>query len=580
MKRLRLILGILLLILLLVAIGGALFVNDLTRGMLPQLDGEARLPGLSAEVTVKRDAWGVPHIYASSASDLFAAQGYIQAQDRWWQMEFARATGDGRLQELTGKNADLMGSDVFIRTIGWRRAAERDLRETYDAETLAMLEAFTSGVNAYISGKSGGDLALEYGVLGLTGVNIPVKPWTVGDTVVWQKVMAWDLSDKLADRTRQQMVDDLGVDAQRAYEPPYPYDSKPTILQAADLPPMQPSLLGATALGVPAQTVAATGETSLTFAGGMLPGAAFAFGQGEGIGSNNWVVSGALSETGMPLLANDPHLGIQLPSVWYEVGLHCRPVSAACPYDVQGFAFAPFPGVVIGHNDRIAWGFTNVGPDVMDLYRIKVNPQDDLQYEWDSQWRDMTAFTEKIYFGDAPDPVTIIVRETHLGPIITDNALNADGLPMGVNNENPLALRWSALDPSQVLRALLLLNRAQNWDDFREALSYFDAPSQNIIYADVDGNIGYQTPGLIPVRAASNSGLLLLDGTAPSDEWRGYIPYDLLPRVYNPESGFIHSANQALVPLEYYDWLKSQLSEQFGEDINPMIGQDWDYGYR
>lgn len=576
MRVLRNILLALLLLIVIVLIAGFVLFNDLTRGPLPKIDGEVRVPGLEDTATIRRDEWGVAHIYASSMHDLLFAQGYVQAQDRWWQMEFFRATGDGRLQELTGRNDDLMGNDAFIRTIGWRQAAERDIAEIFTDEDKSRLQAFTDGVNAYINGKDGGDLALDYSLLGVNGVTIPVRPWTMGDTVVWQKVMAWDLSNSMYDINRAGLIDELGEDLYEGIEPPYPFDRNPTIVHPDNAEPTEASL----ASSGQTESVAGFADADLTFAGNLTAGMRFAFGQGEGLGSNNWVVSGDLTESGKPLLANDPHLGIQMPSIWYEIGLHCRPRTDTCPMDVQGFTFGAFPGVVIGHNDRIAWGFTNVAPDVMDLYALKVNPDNPLQYEWDGEWRDMTVRDEVIRFGDSDETVTIQVRETHLGPVINDNRLGDDGLPGGFNAENPMALRWAALDPTRTVMAIFGLNTAQNWEEFRTAASDFHAPSQNLVYADIDGNIGYQTPGLIPIRPASVSGLVPVDGSISENEWLGYIPFDLLPRVLNPEHGYIHSANEALVPLEYYDWLAEQLADEYGEDINVVINTDWDDGYR
>jgi penicillin G amidase len=575
MKILRTILLVLLLVIVLVAVGGVVLFNDLTRGPLPQISGDLRVEGLQDTVEIKRDEWGVPYIYASNMHDLFFAQGYTQAQDRWWQMEFFRATGDGRIQELTGENDDLMGTDIFIRTIGWRRAAERDVAEKYDEETLTLLQAFADGVNAYLRGKSGGDLSLDYSLLGVNGVNIPIREWTVVDSVVWQKVMSWDLSNRMGDIRRAENLETVGEDLYAAYEPAYPFDRMQTIVTRDVLPLTEESLGGSASL--PLENIAVV---STALAGNIQPGTRFAFGQGDGLGSNNWVVSGAMTESGKPLLANDPHLGVRMPSIWYEIGLFCRPVSAECPYNARGFTFAPFPGIVIGHNDRVAWGFTNVGPDVMDVYKIKVNPEDPTQYEWDSQWRDMTIHQETIRFGDSDKTITVAVRETHLGPIINDNELDENGQPTGFNNEDPMVLRWTALDPSQTITAIFRLNTAQNWETFRAAASLFDAPSQNLVYADVDGNIGYQTPGLIPVRPAGVSGLLPVEATDDSALWLGYIPFDLLPRVYNPESGYIHSANEALVPPEYYDWLAEQLADEYGADANYTISTDWDPGYR
>ncbi len=583
MKILRIVLLGLVLLVAVVLLGGFLLFNDWTRGPLPQHSGEisislptgaqsATSAGLTDTVEVIRDAWGIPHIYAKNAHDLFFAQGYTQAQDRWWQMEFWRHIGSGAIQELTGANASVMRQDVFIRTVGWRRAAEKEVA-TYSAEVLAPLQAFADGVNAYILNRSAGDLALEYNILGLTGVTIPIQPWSPVDTVVWAKVMAWDLSgNRDEELIRSELYDTLGPDLTDVVFPPYPYDSRPTIVTAADLPVSEATLTA------PDNSAGLTGVNT-TLAGGLTPRDTL-FAGDRSFGSNNWVVSGELTASGRPLLADDPHLGIQMPSIWYEIGLHCQPVSEACPFDVRGFALSAAPGVIIGHNDRIAWGVTNVGPDTQDLYRLKVNPDNPLQYEWNGAWRDMTEVEETITFGDGGPPVTIRVRETHLGPIVNDNQISDDGSIGGYNNDDPMAFRWTALDPGTLFQSVLLLNQAQNWEDFREALRYWDVPSQNFVYADVDGNIGYQTPGRIPIRAAGHTGLLPVDGTTDQYEWKGFIPYDDLPRVLNPEAGFIHSANEAVVPPEYYEQLRDKLADEFGADSSYFISRYWDYGYR
>ncbi|MCC6613728.1 MAG: penicillin acylase family protein [Anaerolineae bacterium] len=571
----RRILLILLVIVLLLVIGVGAFALDLTRGPLPQTNGELRAPGLRDRVEIIRDANGVPHIYASNMADLFFAQGFTQAQDRWWQMEFFRHTGNGQIQQLTGRTESLMGTDIFIRTVGWRRAAEREVAN-YDDETMAHMQEFANGVNAYILHRESGDLAFEYGLLGLTGVNIPIEPWTPVDTLVWAKVMQWDLGGNYdTEEYRQQFLDTLGQDMFNDFFPGWPFGDKPTIVREEDLP-----LTAESASAGKQMTVSASendSEAQIVAAGGVPLGMRFILGEGEGIGSNNWVVSGSRTASGRPLLANDPHLGIQMPSIWYEIGLHCQPVSDDCPLDVTGFAFAPSPAVIIGHNANIAWGVTNVGPDTQDLYRIQVNPDNDLQYRWNGEWRDMTVYDETINFGDGAEPVTIRVRETHLGPIINDNSYDREtGEISGFNNDNPLALRWTSLDPGTLFEAVIHIDQASNWEEFRDALRLWDSPSQNFVYADVEGNIGYQTPGNMPIRAEGESGLVPTDCAEDACAWQGFIPFDDLPRIFNPERGYIATANQALVPLEYYD----QVAGELGEGPNYVISQEWAVGYR
>lgn len=557
-----------------IAVGG-FFVFQWTRGPLPTHEGRLVIDGLNAEVTIIRDENGVPHIYASNIADLRFAQGYVQAQDRWWQMEFWRHTGAGRIQELTGYSDSVMGTDVFIRVAGWQASAERDIA-AMDAETLAQLEDFSAGVNAYINSRPVSELAFEYNVLGVTGVTFDVAPWTPLDTMVWTKAMAWDLSGSHRGReiNNSALLEALGQAVFDDYHPPYPYDQHTTIIQLEDLPeagPFEPIPLDADTAGI--------SGINTQFAGNFDDGVLF--GMGEGIGSNNWVVSGALTESGMPLLADDPHLSIQAPSIWYEVGLHCQPVTDACPVNVRGFTFASSLGVIIGHNDTIAWGVTNVGWDVLDLYQLEINPDNDLQYRWNGEWRDITVREEIIRFGDGTEPVTLNVRETHLGPIINDYQRDEiTGELLGYNNENPLAMRWTAYETGTIIQSILELNQASNWDEFRAALQYWDIPSQNVVYADVEGNIGIQIPGRVPVRVDGHTGRFPVDGTTDAYEWLGYVPYEYLPSVLNPERGYIASANQALVPLEYYSYLQSELSDEFGENANFVFHYDWARGWR
>jgi len=575
MKIVRIVLLVVLAVVVIVVLGGFVVYSNWTRSPLPQEDGELSVPGLNDRVEILRDQWGIPHIYAGTTHDLFFAQGYSQAQDRWWQMEFFRHIPAGRLSELIGRENGLEADRLF-RSYGFREVVERELSDTYDAQMVAVLQAFADGVNAYITNRAPGDLALEYNVLGLTGIHIQVEPWTPADTLMWGKFMAWNLSEN-ADRelTRSRVIEALGEAMTDQWAPPWPFGEKPTILQPEDLPISDSSLT--TQSQREASLIDA--DTTMNKVNAVL--AQWGFTRGADIGSNNWVAAGSMTQSGKPLLANDPHLGIQMPSIWYEIGLHCQPVSDACPYNVTGFTFSPAPGIVIGHNDHIAWGFTNVGADVQDYYLIHVNPDNPLQYEWNGDWRDMTIREETIQFGDGKPPVTLQIRVTHLGPIMNDYRIDEDTGEMGgYNNDDPMALRWTALEPGAVFRAILDLDRAANWQDFRSALQYFDVPSQNAVYADLEGNIGYQTPGHIPIRAAGHSGLVPIAGWTDEYEWKGYIPFDDLPRTLNPARGYIATANQAVVPLEYYDQLRVELGSQFGDDSNYVISQEWAWGYR
>jgi penicillin amidase len=517
------------------------------RAPYPQTNGTAKLAGLSANVTVIRDKFGVPHIYADTPTDLFRAQGYVHAQDRFYQMEFWRRIGMGRLSELLGKAS--LEQDKFIRTIGWGRVATEEAAKL-SGEIKDALEAYASGVNAYAGNRSAGELSVELRILGLIGRNWKFEAWEPKHTLAWAKVMAWDLrGDSMSNELLRTALTEKGGDALRnALLPAYPNDM-PVIVGDATPNNAAYDLFAQNA------THALTAMPELMEAIAQLDELVGSTQTRNEIGSNNWVISGARSVTGKPLLADDPHLGIQMPSIWYQVGLHCRTVSAACPYDVVGASFAGAPGVIIGHNQRIAWGVTNLGPDVQDLFIEKPNPANANEFEFMGKYEPAKIVEETINVaGDAP--VTLKVQITRHGPIM--NAVN-DSL----KNTPPTALRWTALEPTEVFRSILELNKAQNWQEFRNALKYWAAPSQNFVYADVDGNIGYQAPGNIPMRT-KGTGFMPVPGWTGEYEWKGYIPFDELPSVFNPKEGFVATANNAVVDSKYPHHLST----------------DWDSGYR
>ena len=571
-KAVRIILLVLLVLVVVVLAGGYIVFHNITRSPLPIHDGEMVVDGLHDRVEIFRDKWGVPHIYAKNTYDVYFAQGYTQAQDRWWQMEFFRHVASGTIEEITGKNTELLASDIIIRNYGWRRLAEQEVN-ALDSETLAVLQAFADGVNAYILRRDSGDLALEYGILKLTGIDVEVKPWTPVDTLIFSKLLAWQMGPQgNMEEPRSRLYDSIGQEMTEQWLTPlWPYSDIPTILRLEDLY-AQDSTNSSQYVDI-----SQVSDMDTPVAGITCPNAITGMTTNQGIGSNSWVVGGNMTESGMPLLANDPHLGLQMPSIWYEIGLHCHPSGGDAPLDVVGFAFPSAPGIIIGHNQSIAWGFTNVNPDVYDFYRIRVNPENPLQYEWNGQWRDMTVYPETIRFGDGEEPITIQVRSTHLGPIINDNQLDEETDEiLGLNNEDPMAMRWTALESSTIVTAILKLNKATNWQEFRDALAHWDAPSQNIVYADTEGNIGYQMPGRIPIRSANHTGLLPVPGWTDEFEWQGFVPYEQLPSLFNPGRGYIATANEPVAPLEYFE----KLAQKLGEGRNYVFSREWTNIYR
>ena len=568
-------------VLTLAVIASGVGVWTVTRSF-PTLSGEVDIPGLGAEVTVLRDDAGLPSITAKTSGDLFLAQGYVHAQDRFWEMDFRRHVTSGRLSELFGESQ--VGTDTFVRTLGWRAVAEQEVA-LLDPETLGYFQSYADGVNAYLDTHRGADLSLEYAVLGLQNPGYQPEPWTPADSVAWLKAMAWDLRSNLVDEIDRALLStDYSPEQIAQLHPSYPFADHPTITRgppaaATGAVTIAPAFAdaGAPVTAVPTDS-AGYGDALASLRTALASVPALLGPAGGDIGSNSWVVSGALTDTGKPLLANDPHLGPALPSVWYQVGLRCSTVSAECPFDVAGYSFSGLPGVVIGHNARVAWGFTNLAPDVADLYVEKVTGD---TYEYDGATKPLAVRSEKITVAGGDD-VKITIRSTEHGPLVSgltgtqfatiaSDYPAAAGMPpqtTATDAATPamtyeLSLQWTALSPGRTAAAIFALNRATNWDSFRAAAANFDVPSQNLVYADVDGNIGYQAPGVIPIRVAGD-GTVPVPGWTSEYGWSGFIPFDALPQVFNPPSGYIVAANNAAV----------------GPDYPYLITADWDLGYR
>jgi penicillin amidase len=560
-----------------VAAGGALFV---VRRPLPQVAGDLRLKGLTKPARVYRDAQGIAHIYAASVEDLFFAQGVVHAQDRWWQMEFQRHVGLGRISELTGLAETAHQNDIFIRTVGWNRAAQADV-DAAGPETQRVTTAYSAGVNAYIAKKSGPELAVEYALLGVNGVSIPVEPWQPLHSAAWAKALAWELTGNMS--SELQLTDIVKQLTERgddpalierltaALYPEYPYAQHPTIIGESDV--ARSALLPT----FHAQSIRASDAARLARAATTLIGQPPAF-LAEVGASNSFAIGGAFTDTGKPILGNDPHLSAGMPSLMMQMGLHCEAVNPECPYDVVGFSLPGAPGILVGHNQRITWGLTTPYTDTQDLYMLELDPQDSTRYQVDGEMLPIQVIDEVIKYGDDTPSETIQVRLTRFGPIITDSPTHAEYL---AERERPLALRWAAVDqPYDLLGALLGINRAQNWDEFRAALAGWQMPSQNFVYADVEGNIGYQLPGRVPIRAEGHTGRTPIDGTTTANDWRGYVPYEALPRLYNPAQGYIVTANQRIAPPSYNAALAERLGAQFGAESRYVDDSDADYGFR
>ena len=549
-----------------IALIAAGFVVWTIQRSFPQLEGTVAVEGLRGDVEVQRDVLGIPTISASDTDDLFFAQGYVHAQDRFWEMDFRRHVTSGRLSELFGESQ--LPTDRFLRTLGWREVAAQEV-EALDPTIASYYESYAEGVNAYLADHTGADASFEYAVLGLQNADYEIEPWTPEDSVAWLKAMAWDLRTNIEDETERALIaPDFTAEQIDQLYPDYPFDRHPVIVPT--LAAAQPASADS---GADPQITTASIQWNQV--DGVIEAVSALVGDaGEGIGSNSWAVSGDLTESGMPLLANDPHLGAALPSVWHQVGLRCRTVTADCPFDVSGFSFSGVPGVVIGHNDRIAWGFTNLTTDVTDLYLEKI--QDD-QYWRDGALVPLDERTDTITVAGGDDE-TLTIRSTVNGPILSgvsdDFGTIADDPYTGTGGsvtqptaapegEYAVSLKWTALQPGTTAASIFALNLAQDFDDFRAAAKLFDVPAQNLLYADVDGNIGYQTPGLLPIRGAGD-GSMPQPGWDSAYAWKGFIPFEELPTSYNPPEGYIVTANNAIMPEGYPYFLT----------------RDWDYGWR
>lgn len=517
-------------VLLLVLVGAASWFYSMARSALPQLDGQLRVVGLSAPVTVIRDTHGAPTIDAANFDDLFFAQGYVTAQDRLFQMDGIRRVAAGELAEVFGSK--YLKHDRQQRILGLRVAARKTI-EILPAEERPHFEAYARGVNAYIDSHRD-RLPLEFRIL-----RYSPRPWSPEDSALIGAQMVEDLSttpqhalvrEKILAKLGSELTADLYVNSSW-------HDRPPTVSR----PSLDEEIKGRDKdqdddddedddSGTDSSVTRLIPRTGIR---ALPPRIEMFFDERSLVlGSNNWVVSGAHTVSGKPLLSNDMHLGHQMPNLWYEAHLRCKSGN----FDVAGVTLPGYPFVIVGHNQRIAWGFTNLGPTVEDLYVETFNSAG--QYLTPDGWKQPEHRREVIHVKDRPDQVMDVMLTRH-GPIVTE---------MAPGETRPLALRWTFYDG--VRSPFFAVDSAQKWEDFRRAFSQLDAPGQNVVYADVDGNIGYQATGKIPIRAAGDGSLPEV-GSDNAHEWVGYVPFEKLPSVFNPPSGIVATANSRITPDGY-----------------------------
>jgi penicillin amidase len=527
--------ALVLLILTLALVAAALWYRSASQ---PQIDGSLRAAGLQAPVDVVRDAEGIPHLYAKSEHDVYFALGFVHAQDRLWQLEMNRRIAAGRMAEILGPGA--LDTDRFLRTLGVRRNAGRIFAKLAP-DARAVLEAYAAGVNSYLAQRKG-PLPIEFL---LTGAPAP-EPWQPADSIGWQTMMSWDLGGNWTQELlRMRLAQKLSLQEINEFLPPYPGDA---VVPTQDYTKLYRALSGTTQQ---LAAVAAIAPPSYV----------------EGMGSNNWVVSGQLTETGKPLLANDPHLGLSAPALWYFAHL------SAPGLNVIGATLPGVPAVVLGRNDRIAWGFTNTAPDVQDLYIERIKPDDARQYQTPDGWAEFKSRTEVIKVKGQPD-VQLEVKETRHGPVITGALPIVEKAGLDAK-KYAIAFAWTALrDDDLTAQAGIRLGHAGNWQQFLDAVKDFASPQQNMVYADVDGNIGYIAPAHVPIRKPDND----LKGLAPAPgwdaryDWAGFIPFDELPRSFNPPSQRFVTANDKIVGPDYPHFLTSEWALPYrGDRIRQLL---------
>lgn len=510
--------------------GAAMWLYWRSHVCLPELDGTVRVGGLRSRVEVWRDARGVPHVRAASLDDLMFAQGYVTAQDRLWQMDLSRRLARGELSEIFGRRA--LSLDIENRTLGFREIVER-AGQDFDPASRKLLAAYSRGVNEFIRTHQN-RLPIEFLLL-----RYQPGPWRDSDSSTIHLNMAKALNytwrDKLMrERVRAKVGPELEADL-------FP-DRSPL-----DHPVAEPVAASA-APDRHAQAFPASEDEAAEAAFGPIGSRRAALLPSEDtlppdLGSNNWVLSGAHTQSGKPLLANDPHLAHSIPSVWYMIHLE------APRLDVSGVSLPGAPLVIIGHNQRIAWGMTNTGPDVQDLYAEQFDPRNPAQYLHGDKWVEAEIRDETIRVRGAPD-YHFRVRITRHGPVILEDDARA------------LALRWTALEPRALRFPFLKIDQAQNWREFTGALRDYAGPTQNFVYADADGNIGFYAAGWIPIRKRGD-GAVPFRGSTDDSEWTGYVPFEGLPHAYNPRSGMIATANGRVVPDDYPYFITHRWAEPF-----------------
>jgi penicillin amidase len=477
-----------------------------------------KLKGLQGSVTIRYDENMVPHIFAENEHDLYYAQGYVTASDRLWQMDIQTRSASGRLSEIAGAKA--LDIDRYHRRMGMVYGAENSLNEMMkDPRVSVMINAYTEGINTYIHQLWKRDYPIEFKLL-----DYEPEDWKPIDCALLLKLMSETLAGYTDAPAMTNVLKKFGPTATNDLFPDYPMREEPIIPAGTKW--------NFKALPLPKQ--------SADFLASMLEPVKHKE-KAEGIGSNNWAIAGSKTANGYPILANDPHLNLTFPSIWYQIQL------SAPGINTTGVSIPGTPCVIIGYNNNVSWGETNVAADVLDFYTIKFKDSSHNEYWYNNQWNKTTKRIETInVLGKQPIVDTVVY--THHGPVVYENAAirpkSRTDIPVSA------AARWIAHDKSQDILTFYLLNRAKNYDDYRKALSYYTAPAQNFIFASADKDIAITVNGKLPLKY-KDQGKYILDGSNPANDWQGWIPAEQNPSAKNPARGYLSSANQSSTDQSY-----------------------------
>lgn len=510
--------------------------SELKAGLNAESNKTIPLTGTKDEVVIKYDENGVPHIFANNDYDLYFAQGFVTAKDRLWQMEFQTHFAAGRISEIVGERG--AESDAYQRRMGAVYGAEQSLAGMMEIpECKTALEGYSDGINAYIASLSESNLPVEYKLLGYKP-----EPWQPIKSALFLKNMAFVLAAGSDELQLTNVANKYGLATAEELFPNYPKlespvipDGTPLDFSPLPLPKAPKDFVGQATAKTPAE-------------------------QNRNLGSNNWAVAGTKSASGMPILANDPHLALNLPSIWYQMQLHAPGVN------VYGSTMPGSPNIIIGFNKDIAWGVTNVGADILDWYQVKFKDANKEQYWHDNQWKPVKKRIEVIKIKGMPDKIDTVLY-THHGPVVYTEPMKPfkNFVPVGH------ALRWVAHEKSQELATFYRLNRAKNYDDYVKALSFYSSPAQNFIFASNQNDIALWVNGKYPLKARTQ-GKYILDGTDADADWKDYIPHAHNPHVKNPERGFVSSANQSSVNPDYPYYINWEFTaSERGRRINQRL---------